>query len=223
MAAERRQKRKEMTRRNRGIRRKSAAACRKVSRLAKVAWRKRNLFRNVQTRRNCGPRKRLTVTCIRTSRCAKVARNKERSHEGPSVEQGRRKEQTRNKFTSGARKGWTFGKRSRVDPEGSTGVKDPDTRRHRLLKNDKTAGKIFEKTFSLQIAKREDGYSVGSPKIRDCTLLRDRPPPKRKKKLKVRAGARNVDEPAPSDTERKKTTLKGLTEPYQGAAREERT
>jgi hypothetical protein len=104
LAAERSQKRKERTQENRGSRRKSAAACRKVARRSKVAWRKRNVFRNVQAQRNCGPRKRLTVTGIRTTRCAKVARHKKRNHEGPSVEQGRRKEQTRNKFTSGIRK-----------------------------------------------------------------------------------------------------------------------
>jgi hypothetical protein len=57
LAAERRQKIRERTRGNRGYRRESAAACRKVSRRAKVAWRKRNLFRNVQTQSNCGPRK----------------------------------------------------------------------------------------------------------------------------------------------------------------------
>jgi hypothetical protein len=64
-AAKRRQKRKERILGNRGSRRKSAAACRKLTRRVKVAWRKRNHFRNVQTQRNCGPRKRLTVTSSR--------------------------------------------------------------------------------------------------------------------------------------------------------------
>jgi hypothetical protein len=41
LAAERRQKGKKRTRGNRGSRRKSAAACRKVFRRPKVAWRKR--------------------------------------------------------------------------------------------------------------------------------------------------------------------------------------
>jgi hypothetical protein len=59
-----------------------------------------------------------------------------------------------------------------VDPEGSAGVKDPNTRRHRRLKNEKTAGQIFEETFRLQIAKQEDGSSVGSLKIRDWTFWR---------------------------------------------------
>jgi hypothetical protein len=72
LAAERRQKRKERSRGNKGPRRKSAVVCRKVCRRAKVAWRKRNLFRNVQTQRNCGPRKRLTVTGRKTTRRATV-------------------------------------------------------------------------------------------------------------------------------------------------------
>jgi hypothetical protein len=40
---------KERTRGNCESRRKLASACRKVSRSAKVAWRKMNLFRNLQT------------------------------------------------------------------------------------------------------------------------------------------------------------------------------
>jgi hypothetical protein len=53
LAAERRQKRKERTRGKTGSRRKSAASCRKVSRRVKVAWRERNLFRNVRTLEKC--------------------------------------------------------------------------------------------------------------------------------------------------------------------------
>jgi hypothetical protein len=85
-------------------------------------------MRNIRTLEKCGPRKEFAAAGIRTTHCAKVARHKERSHEKPSVEQGRRKEQSMNKFTSVIRKGWTFGKRLRVDPGGSTGVKDPSTR-----------------------------------------------------------------------------------------------
>jgi hypothetical protein len=46
LAAERHGEPKELTRRNCGSRRKLCAACRKVSRLARVAWRKRNIVRN---------------------------------------------------------------------------------------------------------------------------------------------------------------------------------
>jgi hypothetical protein len=82
LAAERRQKRKERTRGNRGSRRKLAAARRTVSRHATVAWRKRNIFRKIGTLEMCGQHK----GC---------------SHEGPSLEQGRWKNKTRNKFATG--------------------------------------------------------------------------------------------------------------------------
>jgi hypothetical protein len=140
----------------------------------------------------------------------KVAWCKERSHEGPSVKQGRWKDQTRNKFANGTQKGWTFRKKHRVDPEGSTGVKDPSTRRQLRLKNEKTASQIFEKPFRLQIMKREDGSSVGILKIRNWSLWRVRPPPKRKKKNNNnkkpahRGGACNVEAPAPTTNERRK-------------------
>jgi hypothetical protein len=61
LAAERRQKMKERIRGKSGSRRKSAAACRKVSRRAKVAWRKKKLVRRIRTQENCEPRKELAV------------------------------------------------------------------------------------------------------------------------------------------------------------------
>jgi hypothetical protein len=100
LAAECRQKRKERTRGNRGSKRKLAAACRKVSRCAKVTWRKRNLFRKIRTLEKCGRRKEFAAR-VRTTRCAKVARRKGRSYEGPSVEQGRWKNKTENKIARG--------------------------------------------------------------------------------------------------------------------------
>jgi hypothetical protein len=94
LAAECRQKRKERTRGNSGSRRTLAAAYRKVSRREKVAWRKRKLIRNIRTLEKCGRRKEFAAARIRTTRCAKVARLKGCSYEGPSVEQGRRKNKT---------------------------------------------------------------------------------------------------------------------------------
>jgi hypothetical protein len=65
LAAERRQKRKERTRGNCKSRRKSAAACRKVSRSAKVALRERKLVRRSGTQENYGPLKKFSPTGIR--------------------------------------------------------------------------------------------------------------------------------------------------------------
>jgi hypothetical protein len=82
LAAEHHQKRKERTRGNRGSRRKLAAACRKVSRCAGVAWHKKSVVRKIGTQENCGPHKEFTAAGIRVTRCAKVARRKGCSHEG---------------------------------------------------------------------------------------------------------------------------------------------
>jgi hypothetical protein len=108
-----------------------------------------------------------------------------------------------------------FGKRRRVDLEGSTGVKDPNTRQHRRLKNEKTAGLIFEKTFRMQIAKWEDGSSVRSLKIKDWTLWRGWPPAKWRKTAQ-RGGASNVEVPTP-------TTMDKIERTSSGASRDERT
>jgi hypothetical protein len=39
-------------------------------RRARVAWRKRNIFRKYATQRNCGPRKEVTATGMKITRCA---------------------------------------------------------------------------------------------------------------------------------------------------------
>jgi hypothetical protein len=52
---------KELTQGDCGSRRKLDAACRKVSRHAAVARRKRNIFRKIRTQENCGPRKELVA------------------------------------------------------------------------------------------------------------------------------------------------------------------
>jgi hypothetical protein len=76
LAAERHQKMKERTQGKSGYRRYSAAACRKVSHCAKMAWQKRKLVRRIGTQENCGPRKEFSNTGIRMTHHAKVARRK---------------------------------------------------------------------------------------------------------------------------------------------------
>jgi hypothetical protein len=115
-AAGRRVEPKELTRGDCGSQRKLAAACRKVSRRVAVARSRRNIFGKLRAQGNCGPRKELAAAGREVTRCAEVARRKGRglqgrSHEGPSVEQGRRKNQTRNKFARGTRKGRTLARR----------------------------------------------------------------------------------------------------------------
>jgi hypothetical protein len=114
LATERRQKQKERTRENCGSRRKSAATCRKVSHCARVAWHRKSVVRNIGTQENCGPPKEFAAAGVRATRCAKVARCKGRSHEGPLVQQERRKTQTRIKFARASRKGRTLRMRQLV-------------------------------------------------------------------------------------------------------------
>jgi hypothetical protein len=111
------QKRKERTWGFCGSRRKSAAACKRVSHRAKMAWPKRNLFRNVQTQRKYGPRKKLG-TGERLTHHAQVAR---------STEHGLQR-QIKENSAPNTQKGQTFEKRCRVGLEGSTGAKDPSRR-----------------------------------------------------------------------------------------------
>jgi hypothetical protein len=95
---------KELTRGDCGARRKLAATCRKMSHRAVVARCKRNVSRKIRTQGNCGPWKELAAASRKITCCAKVAQRKGRSLEGLSVEQGRRKNQTRNKFAEEPRK-----------------------------------------------------------------------------------------------------------------------
>jgi hypothetical protein len=87
---------KELIRGNGGSRRKLAAVCRKVSRHATVAWRKRKLSRKSETRGFCRSRKGVTVADRRTSRHATVAWLKRNLFRRSGTQQfcGQRKELT---------------------------------------------------------------------------------------------------------------------------------
>jgi hypothetical protein len=73
LSAGRRMKQKKRTRGDCGYQGKWAATCRKVSRHAAVAWRKRNLSRKIQTQVNCGPRQELGAAEIMMIRHTGVA------------------------------------------------------------------------------------------------------------------------------------------------------
>jgi hypothetical protein len=78
LAAERRQKMKESTRRYCGSRKRVTVSSRRnVSRRAGVAWRKRKLCKKIEAHENCGPCKELAAARIKTTRCVKVARGRE--------------------------------------------------------------------------------------------------------------------------------------------------
>jgi hypothetical protein len=102
---------KELTRGDCGSRGKLAAAYRKLSRHAAVAWRKRNVLRNIRTQGNRGPRQELGAAGIRMTRCAK--------------EHGC-KRQTEDDAGKIAHKGQTHEKRRWKCPECKYGLRDRD-------------------------------------------------------------------------------------------------
>jgi hypothetical protein len=185
LAAERRQKQKERIRTTCESRRKSAATCRKVYRRAKVAWRKRNLIRKSGTQENCGPLQEFSPSGMRTTRCAKVARRKGRSYEEPTVEQGRRKNKNEDKISRVTRGRRMLGRRKVMCQGGTNGTGNRGFIEQLCLKNERTSEELDRKTFGLEFVKRAFGISGGLQRLMDRTLWRGRPPPKRKKKLKV--------------------------------------
>jgi hypothetical protein len=183
LAAGRRGEPKELTG-DRACRTKLAATGRKVSRRAAAVRRKRNLFRKILTQRNYGPRKELAAGGRKMTHCAKVAQRKGRglqgrSHEGPSVEQGR-KNQTRNKFARGTQRGRTLGMRQLMRQEGTNGTGNQDFEEQLRLGSERTAREFDRMAFGLEFVKQATGMSSGLRNMRNWTLWRARPPPTRK-------------------------------------------
>jgi hypothetical protein len=76
LAAGQRREPKELTRGDCRSQRKWAAACRKVSRHARVAWCKRNVFRKIEAQENRGLRKELAAAGRRMTHSTKVAQHR---------------------------------------------------------------------------------------------------------------------------------------------------
>jgi hypothetical protein len=153
-------KRNERTRGNCESRRKLAAACRKVSCHAKVAWCKRNLVRRIETQINYGPRKRLNITGRKTTSRATVAwHSKNVVRKDCARDQAKRGTPKRRKDGEGL---WKF-------PESNNGlrnqglsqqlcsktrIKDPHTRQQLRLANERTTSMFYRKTIRLEIVKQ---------------------------------------------------------------------
>jgi hypothetical protein len=138
---------------------------------ATVAWYKRNVFRKIRTEENCEPRKKLTATGMR--KCLEY-KNGLRNRVRKQQLRGRmrisdlcsgqplylRKERT----TTNGIEGCSAGQRSHLGSEG-------------------TLNKNLYEIFKGRIAKQIVGTPSGFRRIRNWTLWRCRPPPKRKKRL----------------------------------------
>jgi hypothetical protein len=168
VAAGRRGKPKELTRSDCGSRGLLAAACRKVSRRATVAWRKRNISGKIRTQGSCGPRQALGAARIRMMTLrAKVTR--------------RKKTRTRDEVIRGTLRKRTYGRRRQPNPERKNGTEDPDIRRRMRLETERRL-EIDRKIFESAVVKRATGMSNRLRKVKDWVLWRGRPPPKRLKR-----------------------------------------
>jgi hypothetical protein len=100
-----------------------------------------------RTRGNSGFRRKSTAACRKMSRSAKVARRKGSNYEGPSVEQGRRKNKTRNKTARGTR----IGRRQLLSQEGTNGTRNRDVKEQLRLGTGVDAGFLRVLQFPLTI------------------------------------------------------------------------
>jgi hypothetical protein len=91
---------------------------------------------------NGGPRKKLAAACRGMTRHAIPSRR-----EGHTVEQRPRKKRTRGNVLQGTRKGRTFGRRRRAQPEFNNGIRILDLKEWLRLGNERTSGRICRKTI----------------------------------------------------------------------------
>jgi hypothetical protein len=146
---------------------------------------KRNILREIRTQGNCGPRKELAAAGRRMTCCANVAqqrrcRLRECSHQGPSAEQGRRKNQIRNKSVRGNRKERSLGRRQQAQQGCNKGIRKGNLKDLRLGSAGNTI-EAFKKTTGLENARRIATSTVVLRTIKNWALERDWPPPKRLK------------------------------------------
>jgi hypothetical protein len=73
-----------------------------------------------------------------------------------------------------------LGRRELMRQEGTNGTKNWDVKEQLRLGNERTTRGIYRKSIGLEMAKRIARCTVGLKRIKDWTLWRGRPPPKRK-------------------------------------------
>jgi hypothetical protein len=88
-------------------------------------------------------RKKLAATCRGMTCCSGVARCKGYGHQG----------QGKDKAIPRTHKGWIFGKRCWVKPEGINRIRIQGLKKQLHLKGERTSGRIFGKTIGLEVVK----------------------------------------------------------------------
>jgi hypothetical protein len=168
-----------------------ATACRKVSHHAKVAWQKTKLVRRIGTQENWTAKRVLPCRKKDDPQC-----------ESDMGERTPTQGQVRDNSASRTLTEWTSSMRCWVGPECNNAIrdrglkqklhfskriKDLGSRPPLCPRNEKTSSWIYRKTIdSTKIATQKAGPYAASQKIKDWTLWRGQPPPKRKKKTAQR-------------------------------------
>jgi hypothetical protein len=204
LTARRRGEPKEPTRENCGFLRKLAVACRKVSRYATVAWRKRKIFRKSETRGYCGSRKGVTVADRRTSHHATVAWQKRILTRVIWIEESGESlkdfEVNRVIKVQGCKNGiWCRDVKNVPDlkkERTTNGIKRWSAEQRSYLGSGRTPSKNPYEIFGRKIEKQVVRMSMGFLQIRIWRVWRCRPPPKRKKEAAHGVRAGNVGAPA---------------------------
>jgi hypothetical protein len=145
----------EVTQGDCGSQRKLTAACRKVSRHARVALCKRDVFRKILTWGNLASRIKLAATGMRMTRCTAMAWRRE---------QGLQR-QGKDDMAMRTLKGRMSRMKCQKDPECKIGIKDPGTRRQLHLKIERMSERIDRKAFGLRFVKRAPGMPSGFQKM----------------------------------------------------------
>jgi hypothetical protein len=191
-----------------------AAACRKVSRRAEVAWRKRNLIRKIRIQASRESRKELAVARREIMRRTKVDRKRyDQDNAAPTTPKGR---------TSGM-KGPGCNNVMR-DPglkqqlRGNERINNSGIRWQQSHNIERISWELDRKAFRLQFVKRVFAISSGIQRIKDWTLWGADPLQNiKEKETAQRGGAGNVEAPAATTTERI------INRTLSGVARDERT
>jgi hypothetical protein len=166
-----------------------AAAFRKVSRRAVVAWRERNIYRKSRIQENCGPRKEFAAAGRMMTRCTGVAQRKEHGLQKKGQDD----------MAPRTWKGCTCRLKRWKDPADRMGIKDPGGREPRDLMEEITLTtngigawksgqqlllgsrsmqmKALCEMVSVDIAKQNTRSSARMWNTMDWTLWRGRSPP----------------------------------------------
>jgi hypothetical protein len=148
---------------------------------------------------NCAPQKKLAAARRGTRHCAEVAQKMQTDKKMPrraTVARRMRdifrpnttrkritigKVRTRDNVVRGTQKGWTPRWRQLMRQEGTKETRNRDFEEQLRLGSEMTTNGSYRKAIGLEISKRTAGTSTGLPKMKNCTLWRGRPPPKRRK------------------------------------------